>query len=288
MPAKACKSCSRRWSGRTVVALVATLLAVAAAEALLIGSLLLAWGRFVESRADPRDAIGYLTTGCTAEFVGSQLLMTAAHCVDVGGFFSTTYPLGQEFEAVFTARDGRKSRLQAKLVWVSALTPAARERSELARALVDEDDGLDLAFLTTRDRWPYVLSFGGDPRPGSRVRSISMALGIQYWTVDLTVVGVHEVDGLGRVVVTRGDAAPGASGSVLLQRGRVVGMITHGTRGLLFPPVFVGATSSRIQAGLDDYTRKGSMVICGWKVVIRRAYRYSWPERQPVICRVAP
>lgn len=237
------------------------------------------------AQPEARKAVGYLTVGCTTEYVAPRILLTAAHCVEDwipgGGRY---YPLGREFEAVFTFPDGRKTRVFATLEWVSKLTKKAR--TEPTHTLSDPDEGLDVAFLATREPSPWWLPFGeGEPQRGSKVQSISMSLGIQYWEVPLTVEGVFEVDGLGRVVIVRGDAAPGASGSVLLQRGLIVGMITHGTRGLLIPPMLLGATSERILAAFEDYTHVGPMRTCGWAIIQRRQYGYTWHERQQVICR---
>ena len=224
------------------------LLGVAIAAPLVLGLI------FTAPQPDPRRAIGYMETGCTAEFIRPTLLMTAAHCMEEKiWMWSLPGEPGKVFKIEFTDPDGRKTVLEAKLVWVSDRRPESQT-----------EDGLDIAFLTVRDPWPYVLKFETRPLTGFPIkgRNISMALGLKYWDVTLDLVGYFEVAELGHVLVVRGDTAPGSSGSVVLVSGKIVSMITHGTRGLLIPPLHIGATAKRILGALADLDRYGEMYVC--------------------------
>jgi len=191
--------------------------------------------------SSPADSIGMVNDECTGEAIGPDLFMTASHCTgNLGGTVD------------FYIREGVAKREYVGInVWDSYYIP----RSNLLR------EGLDLCLVRVvkGGTFKHWLSFNPSiPKPNTYGINISMSLGLEYWVRTVGIEGMYHDSQFGWVIVYRGDMYPGASGSVVLQDGKIVGILTHG---VFTSELFVGATAGRILQAVRDYRWNGDMVI---------------------------
>jgi hypothetical protein len=192
--------------------------------------------------SQPASAIGMVNEVCTGEAISPTLFITASHCVE---------SIGDEVK--FYIREGVAKREYVGInVWDSFWDdrdPKIVERLDLS-----------IVRAIKGGTFKHYLSFNPRiPSPNTNALNISMSVGLEYWTRPLVVQGMYHHPDLGWVLVYRGDIYPGASGSVVLVDGKIVGMVVYGIR-YVYPGFHFGETAGRIMSALRDLQHRGEMV----------------------------